>query len=77
MVRPILVDSVDAEDRALGACACGGSWTLASEDVAPIGGRWFDALVVRCGRCGEHSRAVFDVTTFFEPPTHAWARVTS
>ena len=75
--KPLAVDSIEDEDRALGACGCGGAWSLASEDVAPIHGHWYDALVVRCNQCGEHRRAIFDVTPFFTPPTHAWTRAAS
>lgn len=77
MDKPIAVDSIDEEDHALGECACGGAWSLASEDVAPIHGHWYDALVVRCTGCGDSRRAIFDVTRFFTPPTHAWARAAS
>jgi len=68
----MVVNSVDDEDAQLGVCACGSGWALAAEEVAPIRGRWYDALVVRCRGCGSVRRAVFDITSFFEPPSHAW-----
>ena len=71
---PVRVTSIDDEDRLLGACSCGRPWCLLAEDVAPIRGRWFDALVVGCPDCGGRVRAIFDVTAFFEPQTSAWAR---
>lgn len=67
--------SVDEEDEILGACDCGRAWALAGEMVAPVRGHWYDALVVRCLGCGQVRRAIFDITAFFEPPTHAWVEV--
>lgn len=75
--RVLVVQSVDEEDVVLGACPCGSRWTIAGEEVAPVRHRWYDALVVRCSNCGQVRRAVFDITPFFDPPTHAWAAVTS
>lgn len=75
MNSPVCVTSIDEEDRLLGECSCGRPWRLLSEEVAPISGRWFDALVVGCPDCGSRRRAIFDVSAFFSPPTSAWARV--
>jgi hypothetical protein len=78
MSRSVIpVGSIEEEDAVLGTCACGNSWIVAGEEVAPIRGRWYDALVVRCGGCGLVRRAVFDVTSFFSPPTHAWVAAAS
>lgn len=71
----IPVRSVDEEDAWLGNCDCGNSWRLVAEDVVPLSHRWFDALVLSCSRCGGTRRAVFDITSFFTPPSSAWARV--
>lgn len=71
----IPVRSVDEEDAWLGNCNCGDSWRLVAEDVVPISHRWFDALVLSCRRCGGTRRAIFDITSFFTPPSSAWARV--
>jgi hypothetical protein len=68
------VASVDDEDAALGKCPCGDRWLLAAEEVVPLSGRWYDALVVRCAGCGRTKRGVFDISSFFEPPTLAWSR---
>jgi hypothetical protein len=70
--RPVRVASVEEEDAILGACACGREWRLAAEDVVPISNRWYDALVVACPACGEVRRALFDITSFFAPPSNAW-----
>ncbi len=72
MARPVSVKSVDEEDNLLGACPCGSGWCLAAEEVVPLQDRWYDALVVSCPACGSVARAVFDITSFFAPPTHAW-----
>lgn len=72
--RPVSVGSIAEEDAILGRCSCGGQWYLVAEEVAPIRRRWYDALVVRCSRCGEASRAIFDITKFFEPRGTAWTR---
>lgn len=69
----IKVRSIEEEDAFLGACECGSAWVVAGEEVVPLRGNWYDALVVRCSQCGFVRSAVFDVTAFFEPPTHAWA----
>lgn len=74
MTRPIAVRSVEEEDEILGVCACGSAWRLVAEQVVPIRNHWYDALVVRCSRCGEVHRAVFDITPFFAPPSNAWVR---
>ncbi len=73
-LQPIPVSSLTDEDQFLGFCRCGGAWILAHEEVLPLIGRWYDSLVVRCGRCGSYSRAIFDITRFFEPKTWAWSR---
>jgi hypothetical protein len=73
-LTPILVDSLMDEEQHLGSCPCGGGWTVALEDVVPVAGRWFDSLVVACRGCGNHRRAIFEVTKFFTPPTWAWSR---
>lgn len=65
---PISVRSIAEEDRHLGACPCGGSWKLAAEDVVPLGGRWYDALVMKCQRCGDYGRGIFDITSFYPRP---------
>lgn len=75
MARAVPVVSIDAEDDILGSCACGGRWLVRAEDVTPIHDHWYDALVVGCPRCGRCRRAIFDVTSFFSPPTSAWSRV--
>lgn len=69
----VSVRSIEEEDAFLGTCDCGSNWAVACEEVAPLRGHWYDALVVRCRTCGVVRSAVFDVTSFFEPPTHAWA----
>jgi hypothetical protein len=71
---PIPVASVAEEDMHLGQCECGGRWHLVAEEVAPINRRWYDALVLRCERCRDTNRAIFDITRFFEPSGNAWAR---
>ncbi len=73
----VQVKSVDEEDLLLATCKCGGEWDLAAEDVVPINGRWVDALVVRCRECGCFDRALFDITSFFTPPTLAWTSYAS
>lgn len=77
MVSPVRVGSVDEEDAILGNCSCGSGWSLAAEQVVPIRNRWYDALVVRCVRCGDVRSALFDITPFFEPPSRAWLRDTA
>lgn len=77
MVDFVFVESVDEEDVVLGRCACGSEWTLVGEEVAPVRDRWYDALVVRCVACNQVHREIFDITAFFEPPTHAWIGVAS
>jgi hypothetical protein len=74
VASPVCVNSIDEEDHLLGQCSCGRPWRLLAEDVAPIRGRWFDALVMGCSDCGDRRRAVFDVSAFFEPRTSAWVR---
>lgn len=74
--RPLLVSSVAEEDALLGRCECSGLWHLVAEEVAPIHRRCYDALVVRCGSCRVASRAIFDITKFFEPRGKAWTRGT-
>lgn len=74
MPSVLVASSVAHEDVLLGTCECGGSWRLSYEEVVPLSGRWFDAIVMRCATCGEYRRAVFDITSFFEPPTLAWSR---
>lgn len=76
MASPVRVRSVDEEDAILGRCRCGSRWALAAEEVAPLRSRWYDALVVRCVSCGAVQRALFDITAFFEPPSHAWLQAT-
>ena len=70
----LIVDSLADEQRSLGKCDCGGTWNLLMEDVVPLESRWYDALVVRCDRCGTVDRALFDITAFFEPKGLAWSR---
>ncbi len=74
MGNVVKVDSIDEEDAILGVCgcACGREWRLAAEEVVPIMNRWYDALVVTCPACGEIRRALFDITSFFSPPSNAW-----
>lgn len=74
MARPVRVASVEEEEHVLGVCPCGSSWALAHEEVVPVRGRWYDALVMKCRTCGSVCRAVFDITPFFEPVSLAWAR---
>lgn len=68
----IRVRSIDEEDALLGRCHCGGEWRRVAEEVAPIGRRWYDALVVCCSACGAPKRAIFDITPFFKPMGTAW-----
>lgn len=77
MASPICVRSVEEEDAVLGRCRCGQRWALAAEDVVPLRGRWYDALVLRCVYCGSSHNALFDITAFFEPPSHAWLNATA
>jgi hypothetical protein len=72
MPSAVVVRSVDEEDAYLGTCGCGAPWRLIAEEVAPVRSRWYDALVVGCRSCGGTRRAVFDITGFFDPPSHAW-----
>src|SRR5206468_6806476 len=68
----VTVNSIAEEDSHLGKCECGGAWSLASEDVLPLHGRWLDALVMRCDLCARYRRGLFDITSFFHPPTRSW-----
>ena len=77
MVDIVVVKSVDEEDAVLGRCACGCGWAVIGEEVAPVRDHWYDALVVRCVGCGQVRREIFDITPFFEPPTHAWVGIAS
>lgn len=70
----IQVRSVEEEDALLGRCCCGYPWQLVAEDVVPLSRRWYDALVFRCTGCRGTRRAVFDITSFFTPPSTAWVR---
>lgn len=69
----VRVTSIDEEDEHLGRCECGGDWRVRAEDVVPLNGRWYDAVVVVCQTCGRANRAVFDVTQFFVPNPGVWA----
>lgn len=71
----VAVRSVEEEDAWLGTCDCGHPWRLVAEDVVPLSNRWFDALVMGCTGCVRTRRAIFDITSFFNPPSSAWARV--
>lgn len=75
MVDFVVVESVDEEDAILGRCTCGSDWALVGEEVAPVRDHWYDALVVRCVGCNQVRRQIFDITAFFDPPTHAWSRI--
>jgi hypothetical protein len=77
MVEIVVVESVDEEDAVLGRCVCGCGWSVVGEEVAPVRDHWYDALVVRCVGCGQVRRKIFDITPFFEPPTHAWIGIAS
>ena len=74
VARPVCVESIEDEDRVFGICSCGSTWSVAHEDVVPLRGRWYDALVMKCRSCGAVVQAVFDVTPFFQPATFAWVR---
>ena len=54
-------------------CLCGGGWRLANEMVIPAQGHWYDALVVRCSRCGSLGRFLFDISGFYEARPRTWA----
>jgi predicted Zn finger-like uncharacterized protein len=70
-----VVTSVADEERVLDVCpACANPWRLVSEKLYPLDGRWVDALVVRCSRCGVLRRALFDITSFYDAPAQVWAR---
>jgi hypothetical protein len=71
----IPVRSIEEEDALLGTCDCGNPWQLVAEDVVPLSTRWYDALVFRCIGCRGTRRAIFDITSFFTPPSTAWVRV--
>ena len=77
MASPVRVCSVDEEDAILGLCRCGNRWALVAEEVVPLRSRWYDALVVRCVSCGSVQRALFDITAFFQPYSHAWLEATA
>lgn len=68
MARPIRVNSVAEEENLIVPCVCGGRvLETASDEVALVRGRWFDALVVVCASCGRTTPWLFDITSFFEP----------
>lgn len=69
-----VVWSVEDEDRAIGGCACGGSWRLAGETVDAVCGRWVDSLTVTCGICSVRRTFEFDITPFFEVRPSVWSR---
>lgn len=62
-----------AELAASGQCVvCGGAVAVRSEQVLCVNERWFDAVVERCGNCGEVSRSLADVTQMFEQGPPRW-----
>jgi hypothetical protein len=74
MPRIIAVDSVEAECRYMGQCACGGDWRLAYNEVALHRGSWVDFVAVRCATCDARAAFAFDVSQFFEPRPGVWGR---
>jgi hypothetical protein len=73
-LTPIPVASLDEEVLQLGCCSCKRKWRLACEDVIPLSGHWYDALILTCPSCGLVKRAIFDITPFFDPRGRAWTR---
>jgi hypothetical protein len=67
--------SIEDEEAVLGICECGADWSLMSEHVIPLRGRWYDSLVVACPICGRYRRAVFDITSFFVPAPKVWSQL--
>jgi hypothetical protein len=66
------VVNLDDEDRRMGACVCSSSWSLARNEVLPVGGRWLDVVGVACPKCGCRRDFVFDVSSFFVPRPGVW-----
>lgn len=72
--RVPIARSIAEEDIRMGSCECGGSWRLATEEVTPRSGRWYDSLVVTCDDCHRPAGYVFDVTPFFVARPNVWTR---
>jgi hypothetical protein len=66
--------AIDEQDRAIGACICGGIWRLRGESVDSSAGRWLDFLRLRCPGCTTTRTFAFDITEFFEPRPSVWSR---
>jgi len=66
--------SIEDEDGRMGCCECGGGWRLATEEIIPRSGRWYDSLVVVCKDCHRPAGYVFDVTPFFVVRPSVWTR---
>lgn len=73
MSTVMAVANVDEEEMLMRTCSCGGAWTIVSEAVVPLAGRWFDTLVGRCTSCSRRERFVFDITAFYEAVPRVWA----
>jgi len=73
-VGPVAVLSVEEEEALVAPCRkCGASAVVVvSEDLWPIAGRWYDALVFRCDACRAVAPWVFDITAFYEPAPGLW-----
>lgn len=66
--------SIADEDRRMGCCECGGRWRLATEEIIPRSGRWYDSLVVVCKDCCRPEGYLFDITPFFVVRASVWTR---
>lgn len=67
------VRSIDEEDALIGACVCGGAWSLSANTVYPARQRWLDSVSVRCPTCGSEMNYVFDISNFFRPRPGVWS----
>jgi hypothetical protein len=68
------VSSIDQEEELIGECSCGGAWQMIRNAVAPIRGRWYDDVAVRCEECGTLRVFEFDVSQFIEVRPQVWSR---
>ena len=67
------VANIREEELLMRTCSCGSAWTVVSEAVVPLGGRWYDTLVGRCSSCTRRERFIFDITGFYQAVPRVWA----
>jgi hypothetical protein len=67
----IKVDSVSQEYNHIGLqrCACGGRWRPTSQALLREGDKHFDLIKAVCQKCGLETEFLFDVSSFFGPPS--------